>query len=137
LPALAKVLPQYPDIHVETGIDFPLTDIVSQRYDAGIHLSEQIAKDMIAIRMRPGLRMAAVTAPSYFAKRPHPKTPQDLTERACVHLRLPTYGGFYAWEFEKNGRELRVRVEGQLVFSSPGPALRLCPDWGLPIYRRT
>ncbi|MBI3676965.1 MAG: LysR family transcriptional regulator [Proteobacteria bacterium] len=123
LPALAKLLPQYPDIHVETDIDFGLTDIVAERYDAGIRLGEQVAKDMVAVRIGPELRMAAVAAPSYFAKRTRPKRPQDLTDHACINLRLPTYGGFYAWEFEKNGRELRVRVEGQLVFNTPDPVL--------------
>lgn len=123
LPALAKVLPHHPDIHVETVVDFGLTDIVAQRYDAGIRLGEQVAKDMIAVRIGPDLRMAAVAAPSYFARRPRPKKPQDLTEHACLNIHLPTYGGLYAWEFEKSGRELRVRVEGQLVFNSPGPAL--------------
>jgi len=123
LPALAKILPQHPDIQVETIIDFGLTDIVTQRYDAGIRLGEQVAKDMIAVRIGPDLRMAAVAAPAYFAQRPRPKKPQDLTEHACINLRLPTYGGLYAWEFEKDGRELRVRVEGQLVFNSPGPTL--------------
>jgi DNA-binding transcriptional LysR family regulator len=122
-PALAKFLPQYPDIHIEVVIDFGLTDIVTERYDAGIRLGEQIAKDMIAVRIGPDLRMAAVAAPSYFAKRARPKKPQDLTAHACINLRLPTYGGLYAWEFEKNGRELRVRVEGQLTFNSPASVL--------------
>jgi DNA-binding transcriptional LysR family regulator len=123
LPALAKFLPDNPDIHVETVVDFGLTDIVAERFDAGIRLGEQVAKDMIAVRIGPELRMAAVASPSYFAKRARPKTPQDLTAHACINLRLPTYGGLYAWEFEKNGRQLNVRVEGQLVFNSPGPVL--------------
>lgn len=123
LPALAKLLPHYPDINVETVIDYGLTDIVAERYDAGIRLGEQVAKDMIAVRIGPDMRMAAIAAPSYFAKRPRPKKPQDLTAHHCINLRLPTYGGLYAWEFEKNGRELRVRVEGQLVFNSLAPIL--------------
>jgi len=118
IPALARLLPRYPDIHVEVVIDLGLTDIVAERYDAGIRLGEQVAKDMIAVRVGPDLRMAAVAAPSYFAKRPRPKKPQDLTEHACINLHLPTYGGLYAWEFEKDGRELKVRVEGQLVFNN-------------------
>jgi DNA-binding transcriptional LysR family regulator len=118
IPALAHLLPRYPDIHVEVVIDLGLTDIVAERYDAGIRLGEQVAKDMVAVRVGPDLRMAAVAAPSYFAKRPRPKRPQDLTEHACINLHLPTYGGLYAWEFEKDGRELKVRAEGQLVFNN-------------------
>jgi DNA-binding transcriptional LysR family regulator len=123
LPALAKLLPHYPDINVETIIDFGFTDIVRERYDAGIRLGEQVDKDMIAVRMGPDLRMAAVAAPAYFAKRRRPKSPQELTDHACINLLLPTYGGLYAWEFEKNGRELKVRVDGQLVFNNPRPSL--------------
>lgn len=123
LPALARFLPDYPDLQVETTIDFGLTDIVAERYDAGIRLGEQIAKDMIAVRIGPDLRMAAVAAPGYFKSRKPPKKPQDLTEHRCINLRLPTYGGLYAWEFEKNGRALHARVEGQLTVNSAGPAL--------------
>jgi DNA-binding transcriptional LysR family regulator len=122
-PALVKLLPDYPDISVEVIIDYGLTDIVAERYDAGIRLGEQVAKDMVAVRIGPDLRMAVVGAPSYFATRPRPKTPQDLADHNCINLRLPTYGGLFAWEFEKNGRELKVRVEGQLVFNNI--ALRL------------
>ncbi len=122
-PALAKLLPSYPDIKVEVVIDYGLTDIVAERYDAGVRLGEQVAKDMIAVRIGPDFRMAVVGAPSYFARRSKPKAPQDLTDHNCINLRLPTYGGFYAWEFEKRGRELKVRVEGQLVFNNI--ALRL------------
>jgi DNA-binding transcriptional LysR family regulator len=117
-PALERLLPDYPDIKVEIIIDYGLTDIVAERYDAGVRLGEQVAKDMIAVRIGPDIRMAVVGAPSYFAGRPQPRTPQDLTDHVCVNLRLPTHGGLYAWEFEKDGRDLRVRVEGQLVFST-------------------
>jgi len=122
-PALVKLLPDYPGISVEVVIDYGLTDIVAERYDAGIRLGEQVAKDMVAVRIGPDLRMAVVGAPCYFATRPRPKTPQDLADHNCINLRLPTYGGLFAWEFEKNGRELKVRVEGQLVFNNI--ALRL------------
>jgi len=122
-PALAKLLPRYPDIRVELSIDYGLTDIVAERYDAGVRLGEQVAKDMIAVRIGPDFRMAVVGAPSYFARRPRPKTPQELTAHDCINIRLPTYGGVYAWEFEKRGRGLKVRVEGQLVFNNT--ALRL------------
>lgn len=117
LPKLAKLLPQYPDIKVEIMIDYGLTDIVAQRYDAGVRSGEQVAKDMIAVRIGPDMRMAVVGAPSYFVKRSLPKKPQDLTDHIGINLRLPTHGGLYAWEFEKGDRELRVRVEGQLVLN--------------------
>ena len=117
-PKLSKLLPRYPDIKVELIVDYGLRDIVTERYDAGVRSGEQIAKDMIAVRIGPDLRMAVVGAPPYFAKRPRPKRPQDLTEHACINLRLPTYGNVYAWEFEKNGREMKVHVEGQLTFNN-------------------
>ncbi|MBY3218065.1 LysR family transcriptional regulator [Rhizobium laguerreae] len=122
-PALEKLLPDYPDINVEIIVDYGLTDIVAERYDAGVRLGEQVAKDMIAVRIGPDMRMAVVGAPAYFDNKPTPLTPQDLTDHNCINLRLPTYGSVYAWEFEKNGHELRVRVEGQLVFNNI--ALRL------------
>jgi DNA-binding transcriptional LysR family regulator len=122
-PALAELLPRYPDIKVELITDYGLTDIVAERYDAGVRLGEQVAKDMIAVRIGPDFRMAVVGAPSYFAERPAPRKPQDLTAHDCINIRLPTYGGIYAWEFERRGRALKVRVEGQLVFNNT--ALRL------------
>jgi DNA-binding transcriptional LysR family regulator len=118
LPALARLLPNYPDIKMELIIDYGLTDIVTGRYDAGVRLGEQVAKDMVAVRIGPDMRMAVVGAPSYFATRAAPITPHDLTAHACINLRLPTLGGLYAWEFKKDKRELKVRVEGQLVFNS-------------------
>ncbi|MGO6692453.1 LysR family transcriptional regulator [Rhizobium johnstonii] len=122
-PALEKLLPDYPDINVEIIVDYGLTDIVAERYDAGVRLGEQVAKDMIAVRIGPDMRMAVVGTSAYFDSRAKPRTPQDLTDHNCINLRLPTYGSVYAWEFEKDGRELRVRVEGQLVFNNI--ALRL------------
>jgi DNA-binding transcriptional LysR family regulator len=122
-PALEKLLPNYPEIKVEIVIDYGLTDIVAERYDAGIRTGEMVAQDMIAVRIGPDMRSAVVGAPSYFAKRPKPKTPQDLTTHSCINLRLPTHGGLYAWEFEKGKRDLRVRVDGQLVFNGTAPML--------------
>ena len=116
-PKLAKFLRQHPDIRVELVIDYGLTDIVAQRFDAGVRSGEQVAKDMIAVRIGPDTRMAVAGAPSYFAKRSPPKRPQDLIGHNCINLRLPTYGGLYAWEFKKGNRELKVHVEGQLVFN--------------------
>src|SRR5215475_5703458 len=115
LPKLARLLQNYPDIKVEIIIDYGLTDIVAERYDAGVRSGEQVAKDMIAVRIGPDLRMAVVGAPPYFRKQSEPKKPQDLIGHNCINLRLPTHGGLYAWEFEKGGRELKVRVEGQLT----------------------
>src|SRR6266403_2101024 len=117
-PKLAKFLPEYPDIKVEITVDYGLTDIVAQRYDAGVRLGEQVAKDMIAVRIGPDVRMAVVGAPSYFAKRSAPRTPRELINHNCINLRLPTRGGLYAWEFERGKRQLNVHVEGQLVFNA-------------------
>jgi DNA-binding transcriptional LysR family regulator len=116
-PTLEKLLPDYPDITVEIAIDAGLTDIVAERFDAGVRLGEQVAKDMVAVRIGPDVRMAAVGAPSYFARHPEPTTPHDLTAHACINLRLPTLGGLYAWEFEQDGRAVNVRVDGRLVFN--------------------
>jgi DNA-binding transcriptional LysR family regulator len=117
-PVIERLLPDYPDIGVEIVVDNGLTDIVEQRLDAGVRLGEQVAKDMVAVRIGPDVRMAVVGTPGYFAKHPKPKTPQDLTAHNCVNIRLPTAGGIYAWEFKKGGREINVRVEGQLVFNT-------------------
>jgi DNA-binding transcriptional LysR family regulator len=117
-PKLAKFLTKYPDIMVEISVDSGLTDIVAQRFDAGVRIGEQVAKDMIAVRIGPDERMAVVGAPSYFRKQPAPKRPQELIDHTCINLRLPTLGGLYAWEFEKGARELKVRVEGQIIFNS-------------------
>ncbi len=118
LPKLAKLLRENPDIKVEIVSDYGLTDIVAQRFDAEVRDGEQVAKDMIAVRIGRDARMAVVGAPSYFKNQPVPKKPQDLVEHNCINLRLPTHGGLYAWEFQKGSRELKVRVEGQLFFST-------------------
>jgi DNA-binding transcriptional LysR family regulator len=116
-PKLAKFLASYPEIRVEMIIDHGLTDIAAERYDAGVRWGEQVAKDMVAVRIGPDTRFAVIGAKSYFANRAPPNTPQDLINHNCINLYLPTYGGLYAWEFERGGRELNVRVEGQLVFN--------------------
>jgi DNA-binding transcriptional LysR family regulator len=123
-PALERLLPDYPDIHVELSIDSGFTDIVAERFDAGVRLGEALAKDMIALRIGPDLRMAVVGSPAYFGKRAIPRTPHDLSEHQCINLRQVSAGGLYAWEFEKGGRELRVRVEGQLAFDNVGMVVR-------------
>jgi DNA-binding transcriptional LysR family regulator len=123
-PVLETLLPCCPDLHVELAIDFGLTDIVAERFDAGIRLGEAIARDMVAVRIGPDLRMAVVGAPAYFATQQEPRTPQDLADHRCINLRLATAGGLYAWELQKDGRELRVRVEGQLTFNNVPMMLR-------------
>jgi DNA-binding transcriptional LysR family regulator len=117
-PVLAKLLPDNPDLNIEIIVDYGLTDIVAEGFDAGVRLGEQVAKDMIAMRIGPDMRMAVVGSAAYFARYPKPVVPMDLMQHNCITLRMPTYGGLYLWEFEKNGQELKVRVEGQLVFNN-------------------
>jgi len=118
LPKLAKLLREYPDIKLEIVSDYGLTDIVAQRFDAGVRDGEQVARDMIAVRIGPDARMAVVGAPPYFRSRPELKKPSQLVVHNCINLRLPTHGGLYSWEFEKGSRELKVRVDGQLFFNT-------------------
>ena len=118
MPVLARILPEYPDIKVEVVVDYGLTDIVAERCDAGIRTGETLAKGMIAVPIGPEMRMAVVGSPAYFAKRPLPLKPQDLTAHNCINIRLPKHGGLYAWEFAKGKRKVTARVEGQLVFNS-------------------
>jgi DNA-binding transcriptional LysR family regulator len=117
LPKLTKLLPGFPDIKVEINTDYRMIDIVEQRFDAGVRLGEYIAKDMIAVRIGPDVRMAVVGAPAYFATRAMPGKPQDLTDHDCINVRLPTHGGLLPWDFKKGQQELNVRVEGTLVFN--------------------
>src|ERR1700704_1111801 len=123
MPKLTKLLREYPDIKIEIIIDYGLTDIVTERYDAGVRSGEQVAKDMIAVRIGPDMRMAVVGAPSYFKTRPEPKKPQDLIAHNCINLRLPTHGNGYTWELERGRRELRGCVDGQLTFNVTGQLL--------------
>lgn len=127
-PAMKRLLPDYPDIHVELTIDSAFSDIVAERFDAGVRLGESIAKDMVAVRIGPDLRMAVVGAPDYFARNGKPESPHDLAAHTCLNLRMETAGGFYAWEFEKDGRELRVRVEGPLAFNNVRMIVRASLD---------
>ena len=114
-PALARFLAEYPDVQVDLVVDNTLRDIVSERFDAGIRMGERVARDMIAVRIGPEIRMAAVATPSYFAKHGKPKSPQDLAHHICINMRFATLGNVYAWEFEKGAREVNVKVEGQLT----------------------
>lgn len=117
-PALKPFLQTYPDVHVELVIDNTLTDIVSERFDAGVRLGEQVARDMVAVRIGPDWRMVVVGSPDYFSRYGKPQTPHDLQQHNCINMRLPTFGGLYAWEFSKDGQALRVKVEGQLTFNN-------------------
>ncbi|GGC15875.1 LysR family transcriptional regulator [Pseudoduganella buxea] len=127
-PKLRPFIAQYPDIKVEVNIDYGLTDIVAERYDVGVRLGDQVAKDMIAVRISPDITMAVVASPSYFATRPPPKTPHELVLHNCINLRMTTSGAIYAWEFERDGKALNVRTEGQLTFNSTTPRLRAALD---------
>jgi DNA-binding transcriptional LysR family regulator len=127
-PALARLLPDYPDIQVELDVNPGFVDIVAERFDAGVRLGETIAQDMVAVRIGPDLRMVAAASPSYLANRKPPRSPQDLAEHNCINLRFPTLGGLYAWEFEKGGRALNVRVEGQLIVNDPDLARQAALD---------
>lgn len=117
-PRLRELLGLYPNIQVELSVDYGLADIVTQHFDAGVRAGDVVAKDMIAVRIGPDLRMAVVGAPAYFIQRSPPKRPQDLTDHDCINLRLPTLGGLYAWDFERNGKSTVVRVHGQTVFNN-------------------
>ena len=118
MPAIARLLPDYPDIKVEIITDVGLTDIVAERFDAGVRTGDIIAKDMIAVPIGPELRMAVAGSPDYFLERTIPRTPQELTEHSCINLRLPTHGGIYVWEFEQNEQAMNVRVEGQIILNN-------------------
>jgi DNA-binding transcriptional LysR family regulator len=127
-PALKRFLPDYPDVQVEIIVDYGLTDIVAEGYDAGVRLGEQVAKDMVAVRIGPDIRMAVVASPAYFERHPLPQIAQDLTAHKCINMRLPTYGGLFPWGLEKDGREVNVRGEGQLIFNNLGMRLNSTLD---------
>lgn len=122
-PRLFELLPHYPDITVEVCIEHGFTDIAAERFDAGVRLGEAVEKDMIAVRIAADGRLIAVASPAYLAQHPAPQTPQDLVSHRCINLRLTTQGGLYAWEFEKDGRPLRVRVDGPLIFNTIRPTV--------------
>lgn len=129
-PTLAKLLPSYPDIQVEIAVQAGFVDIVAERFDAGVRLGETIGQDMVAVRIGPDMRMAAVASPAYFADHEKPQTPHDLSVHGCVNLRFPTHGGLYAWEFERDGRALTVRVEGQVIVNDIALARQAALDGG-------
>jgi DNA-binding transcriptional LysR family regulator len=127
-PKLSPVLSSYPDIKIEISINYSLIDIVAERFDAGVRLGDQVAKDMIAVRISPDMKRAVVGSPGYLAGRPPPTTPQDLTRHNCINLRLPTYGGLAPWEFSKDGKDLQVQVEGQAIFNTTPQKLQAALD---------
>lgn len=131
-PAISRLLPDYPDLKVELSIDAALTDIVADRFDAGVRLGEEVDKDMVAVRIGPDLRMIVVGAPGYFRDCPAPRTPYDLPQHPCINVRLPSAGGLYPWEFAKDGRKLNVRVDGSLIFNDMSMVLTAaCEGFGL------
>jgi DNA-binding transcriptional LysR family regulator len=117
-PKLSPLLPAYPELKLEITINYAFIDIVADRYDAGVRLGDQVAKDMIAVRIGPDMRMAVVGSPAYLAGKALPRSPQDLTTHNCINLRLPTYGGLYAWEFARDGEQLQAQVQGQAIFNT-------------------
>lgn len=117
-PRLRELLDRYPDVQVELSVDYGLTDIVSQHFDAGVRAGDVVDKDMIAVRIGPDLRMAVVGSPQYLAGKTFPVLPNDLTDHRCINLRLPTLGGLYAWDFEREGKSIAVRVQGQAIFNN-------------------
>jgi DNA-binding transcriptional LysR family regulator len=127
-PKLSGVLSAYPDVKIELNINYGLIDIVAERFDAGVRLGDQVAKDMIAVRISRDVRMAVVGTPHYLSTRPPPAIPQELTAHNCINMRLPTHGGLYAWEFVKDGRALQVHVDGQAIFNTTPQKLQAALD---------
>lgn len=127
-PRLLPLMQSYPDIQIEFSVDYGFTDIAAHRFDAGVRLGDQVGKDMIAVRIAPDLRMAVVGAPGYLHDNPMPVAPHALTKHRCINLRLPTHGGLYSWEFEKDGQEIDVRVQGQTVFNNTFLMLQAAVD---------
>lgn len=127
-PKLARLMADYPEIRVEVSVDQAFVDIVEGRFDAGIRLGESVARDMIAVRIGPDMRMLVAGSPAYFARAGRPATPHELTAHACINLRLPTLGGLYAWEFERDGRPVNVRVEGRFTCNDPDLILAAAVD---------
>ncbi len=133
-PALSNVLPDYLDLKIEVTVDYGLADIVAERYDIGIRLGDQVAKDMIAVPISPMQRMAVVAVPDYFVHHTIPAAPAELARHNCIGLRLPTHGGLLPWDFEKDGREVKVRVEGQWTFNGSSAILRAALAGGGPAF---
>lgn len=123
-PKLSQLAIDYPDVRIEINVNYGLTDIVAQKYDAGVRLGDQVEKDMIAVRISPDLKMVVVGAPAYFARYPVPQTPRDLANQNCINLRLPTHDSLLSWEFVQQGSWLKAHVAGQWVFNTGSAILR-------------
>ncbi len=121
-PTIERLLPDYPDVTFEVTVDNAITDIVAERFDAGIRLGERLDNDMVAVRISPEMRMIVVGSPGYLDSHPAPATPQDLTAHSCINIRLPTHGGYLVWEFEKADKEYKLRPDGNLAFNHAGMA---------------
>jgi len=128
LPKLLPLMHRYPDIRIEFDVSYALRDIVADRFDAGVRLGESIDKDMIALPISPKVRMAAVASPAYLERNPAPKVPADLTRHNCINIRFSSSGGLYVWEFERNGRQVNVRVESQAIFNTSPPIVQAALD---------
>ncbi len=123
MPAADRLMADYPEVNIEFSCGQRLVDIAKEGFDAGVRLGEQVAKDMIAVPIRPDMSMVVAGSADYFKDQPIPETPHDLTDHVCINLRLPTLGGLYAWEFEKDGRALNARVDGQFICNDPDLAI--------------
>ncbi len=127
-PKLMPVIRDFPEVELEIIVDYNLTDIASEQFDAGIRYGDRVSDGMIAQRIGPDVRLVCVATPGYFEARGRPEVPQDLTGHNCINVRLPSHGGLYAWEFEKDGKETRIHTPGQLIFNSIGPMIASCLD---------
>ncbi|MCP1274394.1 LysR family transcriptional regulator [Gluconobacter albidus] len=127
-PKIEAFLKKYPDVKIEINADLRLIDIVSERFDAAVRLGEQVTKEMASVPLTPDIRFVVVGSKSYFKQNPKPKVPPDLLKHSCITIRLPTHGGIYAWEFEKDGRDVRVRVDGPLIFNNVFSIRDACLD---------
>ena len=133
-PRLLPLLREHPDVRIELSVDYALTDIAAHGFDAGVRIGSRVDKDMIAVRIAPDLRIAVVASPAYLAGKPLPATPHDLAEHRCINLRLPTQGGLYAWDLEKDGQAIHARVDGQVVFNNTFLMLQAALDGLGPAY---
>jgi Transcriptional regulator len=127
-PVVKRFASEYPDISVEINIENKLIDIVAERFDAGIRFGDQVAKDMIAVRISPDIRFVVVCTPTYLKDKNIPITPEDLLKHQCINMRLNATGGLYAWEFERDGKNTKIRVNGQFAFNSPIQVLEAALD---------
>ena len=127
-PKLMPVIRDFPEVELEIVVDYNLTDIASEQFDAGVRYGDRVSEGMIAQRIGPDVRLICVATPGYFDAHGRPELPQDLNNHNCINVRLPSHGGLYAWEFEKDGKEIRIHTPGQLIFNSIGPMVAACLD---------